>query len=78
MGFHYEKSNKLKHTVIPLEMTKTLIKSYLKDKEAAKVIENEMKALLQNKTTERGFMISDTEADSLKVKAQAILDKEKK
>ena len=78
VSFRYEHDSKAKPTVIPLDLTKVLIKSYLKDKNATKPIENEIKALVRNSTSEHYFELASKSVSSLKKKTRSILDKEVK
>ena len=75
--FLYEKDSKAKQTVIPLDLTRVLMQSYLKDKNATKPIENEIKALVRNSTAEHSVELSSKSASALEKKAKAILKKKK-
>lgn len=79
IAFGYEYESKVKQAYIPLDLTKVLIKSYLKDKDAAKRIENEIKGLVTKSSREvRSVELPATTASGLKDKAKSILKKEKK
>ncbi len=77
--FLYESESKAKRTIIPLDLTKVLIQSYLTDNNASKAIENEIKGLVgRSSRTEHSIVLPSASATELKRKADKILKKEEK
>lgn len=79
IAFGYEYESKVKRAYIPLDLTKVLIQSYLKDKDGAKAIENEIKVFVANSSREmRSVELPTTKVSGLKEKAKNIIKMGKK
>lgn len=75
--FGYEFESKVKRTHIPLDLTKLLVQSYVKDKNGAKAIENEIKGLVTaSSRDEFAFTLPTVSVNKFKKNADKIIKKE--
>ena len=72
--FKYEKNSKAKRTVVPLGLAKTLIRSYLIDKESTIALEDEIKTVVRNSSDDRPVVeLSSDLTTRLKNESNAII-----